>query len=83
MRLAMAGKIDDDFLAFARQIAATDIIVVGSTSLPADIGHYRFRDLLLLRKQIEDAGLTCAAIEGSPADWTDKIKLDCRAGTSR
>ena len=75
MRLAMGGKIDDDFLAFARQIGTTDIIVVGSTSLPADTGHYGSQDLLLLRKHIEDAGLRCAAIEGSPADWTDKIKL--------
>jgi len=75
MRLAYCAKIDDEFLAFARQIGTDDVVVVGGRSLPISEGHYRFLDLMLLRKQLEDAGLRCAAIEGSPADWTDKIKL--------
>ena len=72
MRLAMIGRTDDEFLAFARQLGATDFISVDD--LPTDKGHYTFQDLLFLRKRIEDAGLRCVAL-GIPAHWSDRIKL--------
>ncbi|MAG35178.1 MAG: mannonate dehydratase, partial [Dehalococcoidia bacterium] len=72
MRLAMTGQTDDEFLAFARQLGATDILSV--RELPTDKGYYGFQDLLFLRKRIEDAGLRCAA-RSLPANWSNKIKL--------
>ena len=71
----MAGKIDDEFLAFARQLGATDIACVGNADLPTDKGYYESRDLSLLRKRIEDAGLRWAVLGEPPANWSDKIKL--------
>ena len=75
MRPAMAGRIDDGFLAFARQLGATDIVCVGNADLPTDKGYYESRDLSLLRKRIEDAGLRWAVLGEPPANWSDKIKL--------
>ena len=75
MRLAAAGVIDDEFLAFARQLGATDVVGVGSPKLSTEKGYYELQDLSLIRKQVEDAGLKWAVVGGTPADWTDKIKL--------
>ena len=75
MKLAMTGRIDDEFLSLARQLGATDIICAGSTNLPSERGYYEFQELLLLRKRIEDAGLRWAVLVAIPAHWDDKIKL--------
>ena len=45
MKLAMAGRIDDEFLAFARQLGATDVICGGRANLPSDRGFYEFQEL--------------------------------------
>ena len=74
MKLAMKGRIDDEFLALTRQLGATDVIT-GNTNVPTGDGFFEFQDLLYLRKRIEDAGLRWAALEGIPAQWCHKIKL--------
>lgn len=74
MRLAVSGGIDDEYLAFARQLGATDV-VGGAGALPKDKGYYDFNDLSLLRSHIEDAGLRWTVLEAIPPEWCDKIKL--------
>ena len=74
MKLAITGHIDDEFLAYGRQIGATHY-VGGTTNLPQDKGFFGFQDLMLLRQRIEDAGLTWAVLDGIPAEWAHKIKL--------
>ena len=74
MRLAVSGKIGDQFLAYAKQVGATDFIGGGS-EMPTDYGYYRFQDLMLMRQRIEDAGLRWAVLDGMPAEWKHKIKL--------
>ena len=49
--------------------------VGGPGCLPTYKGYYDFHELLLLRKRVEDANLTLAAIENVPWEWNDKIKL--------
>ena len=75
MRLTYAGRIDDEFLAFASQIGATDVAGVSSSKLSTDKGYYELQDLMHIRDQVERAGLRWTVISGTPADWTDKIKL--------
>ncbi len=74
MRLAVSGKIDDEFLAYARQVGATDYIG-GGNDLPTDKGYFGFQELMLLRQRIENAGLRWAVLDGIPAGWKHKIKL--------
>ena len=74
MRLAVTGKVEEEFLAFARQIGATDYIG-GVNNLPQDKGYFGFQELMLLRQRIEDAGLRWAVFDGIPAEWSYKIKL--------
>ena len=73
MRLAVSGGHDDAFLIFARQLGATDVI--GSPRIPTDRAYFDFRELMLYRTRIEDAGLRWAVMESYPAEWSDKIKL--------
>ena len=74
MRLAVSGPIDDEFLAYARQVGATDYIG-GGHDMPTDHGYYRFQDMMLMRQRIEDAGLRWAVLDGIPAEWKYQIKL--------
>ena len=76
MRLGVdvRGGVSDELMAFGRQAGAVDA-VGGPGCLPADKGYYDIQALVLLRKRIEDAGLRLAAIENTPWEWTDKIKL--------
>ena len=74
MKLAISGRMDDETLAFGKQLGATDV-VGGSSELPKDRGYFHFNDLLWQRQKIEAAGLRWAALEGVPAEWSDKIKL--------
>ena len=74
MRLAVSGRVDDEFLTYAKQVGATDYIG-GGHDMPTDHGHYRFQDLMLMRQRIEDAGLRWAVLDGIPAEWKYKIKL--------
>ncbi len=62
MRLAVSGKIDDEFLAYARQVGATDYIG-GGNDLPTDKGYFGFQELMLLRQRIENAGLRWAVLD--------------------
>jgi mannonate dehydratase len=74
MRLAVSGNADEEFLAYARQVGATDYIG-GGQDLSTDKGYYGFQELMLLRQRIEDAGLNWAVLDGLPAEWKHKIKL--------
>ena len=75
MRLAMMGTVDDEFLALAGQLGATDVMGGAGLGLPTDKGYFELEDLVLRRNRIEEAGLRLAALAGVPPDWIDKIKL--------
>ena len=77
MRLAIdaRGDVNEELLAFGKQLGATDAIGGYGIALPTDKGYYDYPDLVRLRKRFEDAGLTLAAIENVPPDWSHKIKL--------
>lgn len=76
MRLALdcRREVTDQLLAFGRQMGATDVIIGGGV-VPAPRGYFEFRDLVLLRTQIEDAGLRLAAIENIPYQCYDQVLL--------
>ncbi len=69
------GTVDDDFLALARQLGATDVMGGRGLGLSTDKGYYELKELAEKRKQIQNAGLRLAALAGVPSRWTDKIKL--------
>ena len=48
---------------------------MGSPKLTTGKGYYELHDLSLIRKQVEDAGLRWTVLGGTPANWTDKMKL--------
>ena len=77
MRLAIdaRGDIDDEMLAFGKQLGATDAIGGYGNALPTDKGYFDYPDLVRMRTRFEDAGLNLAAIENIPPDWCHKIKL--------
>ena len=79
MRLGMdlRGPVDDDMLAFAAQLGATDA-VCGRDSLPSDRGYYEYGDLVRLRRRIEDGGLRLWATENVPHRRYVKIMLGQR-----
>lgn len=77
MRLALGAirRLDDEILLFAKQVGATDIIVNTPEELQGGPGYYEFKDLVLLRQRVEDAGLRLAAIENVPRQWYYKVML--------
>ena len=77
MRLALGSVhiVDDQILAFARQLGATDIIVNTPEQLDTGKGYYDFMELVQFRKRIEDAGLRLAAIENVPRQWYNKVLM--------
>lgn len=74
MKLGVGGQINDETFAFGRQIGATDFVGGDARPLSLKKGYLVFQDLMLMRNQIEDAGLKWTATN-VPEEWTDKIKL--------
>ena len=76
MRLALdcRREVTDDLLTYGRQMGATDVIA-GPNVLSMSKGYFEFQDLVILRQQVEDAGLRLVAIENIPPDCYDKVML--------
>jgi mannonate dehydratase len=75
MRLALGqfNRLSDERLQFAKQLGVDDVLL-NTPVLPGET-HWEFRDLLHLRLQCEEAGLTLAAIENVPRSFYDKAML--------
>lgn len=67
------NEVTDELMAFIRQLGITDILL-NTPRLPGE-QRWEFRDLLLLRTRIEDAGLRLMALENVPISFYDKIML--------
>ena len=70
---------NDEFLIFAKQFGATDILL-NTPSLPTNNGIWELRDLVKLRLKIESHGLSLSALENVPTSFYDHIMLN---GTRR
>lgn len=75
MKLAMSSGYGKESLTLARQLGATHVDAGAQLIGSSDRGYYEFQDILLLKQEIEDAGLKWAVLGGVPQDWCDKIKL--------
>ena len=71
--LGIYSTVSEEHLTFAKQLGVNHI-VMHQPSLGGD-GYLEFLDLLRLRKRIESAGLTLAAIENIPRTYYRKIQL--------
>ena len=64
-----------EFLRFARQFGATDILL-NTPSLPAPGGIWQLKDLVKLRISVEQEGLKLSALENVPTEFYDHIMLN-------
>ncbi len=70
--LGKGGAADRQFLRFAAQLGIQDV-VINTPPVPVKNGRWELVDLVALKNQVEEYGLTLSAIENTPIDMRQHI----------
>ena len=70
--LGKGGAADRQFLRFAAQLGIQDV-VINTPPVPVKDGKWELVDLVALKNQVEEHGLTLSAIENTPIDMRHHI----------
>jgi mannonate dehydratase len=75
MRPALGIRdLSEENLTFAKQIGVRDLVVISPEGLALEgKPYYDYARLVMLKTQVEAAGLRIAAIQNIPTSWYDKI----------
>jgi mannonate dehydratase len=70
--LGKGGAADRQFLRFAAQLGVQDV-VINTPPVPVKNGRWELVDLVALKNEVEEYGLTLSAIENTPIDMRHHI----------